>query len=101
MSFCEENGESIAMVQERNMEALRKILSLYDKKEMTTIVIGTHGTALSSILNRYDQSFGYDNFIRIMDWTPYIISLTFENDEVIKKEEHLHIANESRKKKSH
>ena len=36
------------MVQGRNMEALNKILSDNQGKE---IVVGTHGTALSTILN--------------------------------------------------
>ena len=38
----------IAMVQKRNIEALKEILSDNRDKE---IVIGTHGTALSTILN--------------------------------------------------
>ena len=46
--YHEEGGESIAMVQNRNIEALNEILSDNTDKE---IVIGTHGTALSTILN--------------------------------------------------
>lgn len=38
--LTEEGGESIAMVQKRNMEALKKILAEHPGKE---IVIGTHG----------------------------------------------------------
>ena len=44
-NYHEEGGESIAMVQERNMAALNEILLDNDGKN---IVIGTHGTALSS-----------------------------------------------------
>lgn len=46
--YHEEGGESLAMVQERNIEALNEILSENIDKE---VVIGTHGTALSTILN--------------------------------------------------
>lgn len=47
-NYHEEGGESIAMVQKRNIEALNEILSDNTDKD---IVIGTHGTALSTILN--------------------------------------------------
>lgn len=40
--YHEEGGESLAMVQKRNMEALNAILSENIDKE---IVVGTHGTA--------------------------------------------------------
>ncbi len=44
----EEGGESIAMVQNRNIEVLNEILSDNMDKD---IALGTHGTALSTILN--------------------------------------------------
>ena len=89
--YHEKGGESIAMVQKRNMEALKEILS---QNEGKTLVIGTHGTALSTILNYYDNSFGCDDFLRIIDWMPYIIELDFEKDVLISKTEHLHIEKE-------
>ena len=46
--YHEDGGESISMVQQRNIEALKEILEKHDGKN---IVIGTHGTALSSIIN--------------------------------------------------
>lgn len=70
--YHEEGGESIAMVQNRNIEALNEILSDNTDKD---IVLGTHGTALSTILNFYDNSFGCEDFLRIIDWMPYIIEL--------------------------
>ncbi|MBQ8038679.1 MAG: histidine phosphatase family protein, partial [Lachnospiraceae bacterium] len=89
--YHEKGGESIAMVQKRNIEALKEILS---QNEGKTLVIGTHGTALSTILNYYDNSFGCDDFLRIIDWMPYIIELVFEKDVLISKTEHLHIEKE-------
>ena len=58
------------------------------------IVVGTHGTALSSILNFYDDSFGCDDFLRIIDWMPYIIELDFEGNKLIGKHEHGHVEKE-------
>ncbi len=89
--YHEAGGESIAMVQKRNMEALNKILSDNPNKE---IVVGTHGTALSTILNFYDNSFCCDDFLRIIDWMPYIIELDFEGDKLIGKFEHCYVEKE-------
>ena len=87
-NYHEENGESIAMVQKRNIEALNEILATNLDKE---IVIGTHGTALSSILNFYDNSFGCEDFLRIIDWMPYIIELDFDGNDFVGKHEHCHV----------
>lgn len=89
--YHEDGGESIAMVQNRNMEALKKILSDNPDKG---IVIGTHGTALSTILNFYDNGFGCNDFLRIIDWMPYIIELDFEGNKLISKHEHCYVEKE-------
>ena len=52
-----------------------------------TVVIGTHGTALATILNYYDNSFGLDDFMRIVGWMPYIIELTFDGERLVDKKE--------------
>ncbi len=90
-NYHEEGGESIYMVQSRNIAAIKQILSQNKDK---SVVIGTHGTALSSILNYYDSSFGCDDFLRIIDWMPYIIELDFEADRLIVEYEHCHIVKE-------
>lgn len=87
----EEGGESLRMVQERNIAALQDILRANEGKN---IVIGTHGTALSTILHYYDNSYNCDSFLRIIDWMPYIIELDFEGVEPVGKKEHLHIEKE-------
>ena len=46
------------MVRERNIAALTDILiENQNKSEETSIVTGTHGTALSTILNYYDREY--------------------------------------------
>lgn len=91
--YHEEGGESIAMVQKRNIEALNEIISENTDKE---IVVGTHGTALSTILNFYDNSFGCEDFLRIIDWMPYIVELDYEGDKLVGKQEHCHVEKEWR-----
>lgn len=89
--YHEEGGESIAMVQKRNVEALHEILR---EKVGKNIVIGTHGTALSTILNYYDAGFGCDDFLRIIDWMPYVIELDFEEMTLVGKQEHVYVEKE-------
>ena len=94
--FCEDGGESINMVQRRNIEALEEILMNNDGK---SVIIGTHGTALSSILNYYDSNFVCDDFLRIIDWMPYIIELRFDGLSLVGKTEHMHTVKEFMGKK--
>lgn len=89
--YHEHGGESINMVQRRNVEALKEILAQNNDK---SIVIGTHGTALSSIINYYIPEFGCDDFLRIIDWMPYIVELDFEGQELISITEHAYIEKE-------
>ena len=87
----EEGGESLSMVQERNIEAVKEIAAVNDGK---TIVIGTHGTALSTIMNYYDPDFGVEDFFRIVDWMLYIVELDIENGDLVSKTEIAHIEKE-------
>ena len=74
-----EDGESLREVQQRNIAALKRTLSEYRDKN---IVIATHGTALSTILNYYYPEYDYDCFIKIVDFMPFVIRLDFENGSV-------------------
>lgn len=89
--YHEDGGESINMVQKRNIEALKEIL---ERNEGKNIVIGTHGTALSAIMNYYMPMFGCDDFLRIIDWMPYIVEMDFDGQELIAVREHAHIEKE-------
>lgn len=70
------DGECLREVQSRNIVALEKVLSSYKDK---SVVVGSHGTALSTIINYYDKSFGYHDFERIRFLMPWIVELTFED----------------------
>ena len=79
-SWHEPGGESIGQVQQRNIAALQEILLENPGKN---IAIGTHGTALSSILNYYRPQFGCEDFLRIVDWMPYLVELTFDGQTLL------------------
>ena len=72
------DGESLNDVQSRNISALNSVLEKYKGKN---IAIGSHGTALSTIINYYDKSFGYEDFERIRTVMPWIVEFTFQNNE--------------------
>ena len=83
-SFAEEGGENLKSVQERNMDAFSEILVRYKGK---TVVIGTHGTALSMILQHYNIDFGLNDFLRIVNWMPYIIEMKFDGKNLTEMRE--------------
>ena len=87
-SFHEPGGESLEMVQARNIAALREILARHPEG---SVAIGTHGTALSTILNYYNPDFGCEDFLRIIDWMPYIIELDFEGERLVGTRELAHV----------
>ena len=77
-------GESLNEVQKRNINALLEIL---ESCEDDNIAIGTHGTALSTIINYFNNDFGYEHFERIRPLMPHIICLSFNGVELVDFEE--------------
>jgi len=82
--YCEPGGENLRSLQERNIEALQEVL---EKNPDKNIVIGTHGAALSAIINYYDKAFAADGFIRLYGWLPFIVRLDFSGQEYLGREE--------------
>ena len=68
------DGECLLEVQERNIKALKQILHQHSGKN---IVIGTHGTALSTIINYYDNTYGYEDFQSIAGLFPWAVKMEF------------------------
>lgn len=71
------DGECLREVQERNISALKSVLQKHPGK---SIVIGSHGTALSTIINYFNHSFGYDDFRKIKNRMPWIVEFDFDED---------------------
>ena len=73
-------------MQRRNIAALKKLLEEYADKN---IAVGTHGTALSTVINYYDSTFGYEDFERIKNVMPWIACLCFEGERYLGREEYM------------
>jgi len=69
-------GDCLREVQKRNIEALEDLL---DRSRGRGIVIGSHGTALSTIINYYDSTYGYNEFNRIKGVMPWVVRFTFND----------------------
>ena len=76
-SFKLPDGESLNEVQKRNISGLELVLKKYCGKN---VVIGSHGTALSTIINYYDNSYGYKDFEKIKYIMPFIVEFVFDDD---------------------
>ncbi len=69
------DGECLREVQDRNIRALEEVL-LNNKDKV--IVVGSHGTALSTIINYYDKTFGHSDFEKIKAVMPWVVKLSFD-----------------------
>lgn len=79
------DGECLREVQERNIRALNCVLEEYRDR---TIAVGSHGTALSTIINYYDRQFGYQEFDRIRALMPWIVRFTFDGKRCVDMEQY-------------
>lgn len=78
------DGESLNEVQKRNIIALQHILK---QNINENIVIGTHGTSLSTIISYFDKNFNYNEFERIKNFMPFVVCISFDGEDVIRIEE--------------
>ena len=82
-SYKLSDGESLSEVQKRNISALNQVLQTYEGKN---IVIGSHGTALSTIINYFQPTFLYFQFEQIRGLMPWIVHFTFSGNNCIEIE---------------
>lgn len=76
-NYTYSDGECLKEVQNRNIAVINDVLNKYSGKN---IVIGTHGTALSTIINYYDRTYGFEDFMAMVDILPWVVRMDF-NDE--------------------
>ena len=79
-----ETCETLQEVQARNLQKLRELVAEHPGE---TIVIGTHGTALSTIIHYYKPDYGYEEFLKIMEFKPWIVRFQYDGEQLISIEE--------------
>ena len=71
-------GECLGEVQARNVAAIREIIRKYEGRN---IAIGSHGTALSTIIHYYTEGkWGFEDFQRIKKVMPFVVKLSFDGE---------------------
>ena len=78
------DGETLAEVQIRNIAALQEVVEQHKGK---TVVVGSHGTALSTTINYFVPLFGIEEFIRIKSIMPWIVRMSFSDNDCVQIEE--------------
>ncbi len=79
-NHCKSGEEAMRQVQNRAVAALERLLEAQAGK---TLVIGTHGTALSMMINHYDPKFGFEDFMNIKNVMPWVVMAQFDHKELI------------------
>ena len=74
------DGETLRQVQQRNIAALEAVLEEFAGQ---TVVIGSHGTALSTIVNHFDPTFDHADFEKIRGLMPWVVRFTFEGMDCV------------------
>ena len=81
-------GKSSFSIVKRNgvcilyYSALDEVFSVHKDKN---IVVGTHGTALSTIISYYDPSYGLADFMKMLSRLPRVVRMDFDNHTFYEK----------------
>ncbi len=95
--FEHEDDRTRSLTKE-GMEDRKVVLEVLTENENKNIVIGTHGTAFSTIMNYYLPEFDCDDFFRIIDWMPYIVQLKFNGQKLVSVSELAYVEKEFKAK---
>lgn len=71
-------GESLREVEVRCIPAMEMILRKHPEENM---VIGSHGTAISTMIHYYDQEYGVEHFNLIRSIMPFVAKLKFDQTD--------------------
>ena len=69
------DGETLRTVQTRNYAALNRILKDHAEE---AVAVGSHGTALSTLIRYFDPTYGFDDFKAIQKLMPWIVRFIFD-----------------------
>lgn len=78
------SGESLLEVQERMIDGLQMLVN---KEAGKTVIVSTHSVALATVINFFDESFGYRDCVRMNQMKPYMVKFDFDGEVCIGIEE--------------
>ena len=77
--------ESLLDVQTRGLEVMRRLLQVYPGK---SVVIGSHGTAMSVLIRYFEPEFNADDFLAIKEKMPWLVRFRFAGQDLIDIKKH-------------
>ncbi len=77
------DGECLEEVMGRNVHALFDVLHDYEGQ---TVVVGSHGTALSTIIHNFCDEFAFEQFQEIKGLMPWCVHFVFEGVKCLRIE---------------
>ena len=83
MTYKLPGGESLGEVQERFAAAIGKVIVEMEAPSQESAAIATHATALCAMLNYYNPSFGFEDFLKLVNVTPFVVRFEFEGGEFL------------------
>lgn len=78
--FKEGPEESMQEMDRRIHACLNRILRNYQNK---SVVVGSHGTFISRLIHHFDDSFGVEHFLEMIEKMPWLVRFSFENDVLV------------------
>ena len=82
--YALDQGESNREAQDRAISALHALVA---ERGNQTVAVGTHGGLLAVILNHFDGTFGYEQYLALLPKLPCVYRLAFEADQLVDMEE--------------
>ena len=77
--------ESLLGVQTRGLGVMRRLLQVYPGK---SVVIGSHGTAMSVLIRYFEPEFNADDFLAIKEKMPWLVRFRFAGQDLIDIKKH-------------
>lgn len=77
-------GESYNGIQERMIDALQMMVNDYANK---TVVVNSHAFPISTVIEYFDSTFGYEDYCKVSEKSPYIVKLEFNGETCLSMED--------------
>lgn len=77
LNYRLDNGESLSQVIDRQLTILKNLIN---KHKNQSLVIGSHGTAISALIHHYQTNFAYMQFKTYKNLFPFIAKFEFDAD---------------------
>ncbi|HBB71917.1 MAG TPA: histidine phosphatase family protein [Ruminococcus sp.] len=78
LSYKRPGAESIGETMERMIQGITEILN---DNTGENVVISSHGAAVCSVLRYYHPTFGYRDFMRVIDFMPWIVRIQYHGTD--------------------